>query len=142
MLRPFAKPVPPQRLVAPEDEADFKAAIGALRLLNGGPKADPFYVDPKNDPALAERKAPESERAYAPPTELPAAEAGVRQAAPAKVVITDAGAPALGRPLVRVRGDRHSPVPRGQRSAPRGPEGGGRREGERPGRDRSPAREE
>ena len=114
-LRPFAKPVPPQRLVAPENEARFKATIGVLSLLNGGPKADPFYVDPKNDPALAEREAPESVKAYAPPTELPAAEAAVRQAAPAKVVIADTGAPAAGA-VWALRGDRHSPVPRCRRT--------------------------
>lgn len=89
-LRPFAKPVPPQRLVAPEDEAEFKAAVDALRILNGGPQADPFYVDPKHDPAFAERKAPASAKAYAPPTAVP--EVKVREAAPAKVVIIGAQA--------------------------------------------------
>jgi len=91
-LRPFARPVPLQRLVAPEDEADFKASIDALRILNGGPQADPFYVDPKHDPALAERKAQASVKAYAPPTAVPVAEVKVREAAPAKVVIVGAQA--------------------------------------------------
>jgi hypothetical protein len=89
-LRPFAKPEPQQRLVAPEGEARFNAAVGALKLLNGGPAADPFYVDPDNDPALTDRKAPGSMKAYVPPTVVPAAEAKVRQAAPAKVVISEA----------------------------------------------------
>ena len=85
-LRPFAKPVPIQPLVAPESEARFDAAIGALRLLNGGPNADPFYVDPKNDPAFAGQTAPKSVKAYAS-TALPVAEAAVRSAAPARILI-------------------------------------------------------
>ena len=89
-LRPFAKPEPPQRLVAPQNEAKFNAAIGALRILNGGPQADPFYVDAKHDPALAERKAPESVTAYVPPTAVPSSEAKARRAAPARVVIAEA----------------------------------------------------
>ncbi len=67
-LRPFARPEPVQRLVAPEDEPEFNAAILALRLLNGGPAADPFYVDPKAD-AVAEPKpaAAPSVKVYVPP---------------------------------------------------------------------------
>ncbi len=95
-LRPFARPVPPQRLVAPENEATFKAAIDALKLLNGGPDADPFYVDPRNDPAFAGQKPPESVTAYAS-TVLPVAEATVRAAAPARVVIADPDAPRIVR---------------------------------------------
>jgi len=87
-LRPFAKPEPPQHLVAPENQAKFDAAVDALRILNGGPKADPFYVDPRNEP---ERPAPESTKAYAPPVAVPAAEASVRRAAPARVVIAETG---------------------------------------------------
>ena len=73
-LRPFAKPAPPQRLVAPEDEPEFKAAILALSLINGGPAADPFYFAPKgeNDAAAeaVERAKPQaapSVKVYAPP---------------------------------------------------------------------------
>jgi len=95
-LRPFAKPEPKQRLVAPENEAEFKATIDALRLLNGGPNADPFYVDPQNDPAFAGRKAPESVKVYVPPAAVAAAEAQVRQAAPGKVVIAEASAVPAG----------------------------------------------
>lgn len=67
-LRPFVKPAPPQRLVAPEDEPEFNAAILALKMINGGPEADPFYVDPKAE-AAAEPKpqAPLSVKVYAPP---------------------------------------------------------------------------
>lgn len=73
-LRPFAKPAPPQRLVAAADEPEFNAAILALSLINGGPAADPFYVAPKgeNDAAAeaVERAKPQaapSVKVYAPP---------------------------------------------------------------------------
>src|SRR5438045_3160636 len=80
-LRPFVKPEPTQPLVMPGKEAEFKAAVGALRLLNGGPAADPFYVDPKEDAAAAagERKTPASTTAYVSPAVVPVVEAKVRE---------------------------------------------------------------
>jgi hypothetical protein len=67
-LRPFVKPAPPQRLVAPEDEPEFNAAILALKMINGGPEADPFYVDPKAEAAAeAKPQAAQSVKVYAPP---------------------------------------------------------------------------
>ena len=113
-LRPFARPVPPQRLVAPENEAAFKAAIDALRLLNGGPNADPFYVDPEEGPCV---RWPEGSRE--------------RQGVRFDSLARRRGNRAIGgagqgrhrrrrtsahRPRSR-RGGRHPPVPRG---APRG----------------------
>jgi hypothetical protein len=103
-LRAFAKPEPPQRLVAPENEAEFKAAIDALRLLNGGPAADPFYVDPPRPPAgpdLAAASAPASVKAYVPPTPIDAAEPPASGPPAKKVLIREEGAeppPALRDP--------------------------------------------
>jgi hypothetical protein len=89
-LRPYAKPVPAQPLVAPEDEAQFKAYLDVLRLLNGGPDADPFHPPTDPGPAPPPRAAPPSVRAYVPPTTVAPAEAMARDAAPAKVVIAEA----------------------------------------------------
>jgi hypothetical protein len=89
-LRPYAKPVPAQPLVAPEDEAQFKAYLDVLRLLNGGRDADPFHPPTDPGPAPPPRAAPPSVRAYVPPTTVPPAEAMARDAAPAKVVIAEA----------------------------------------------------
>lgn len=88
-LRPFAKPQPEQRLVAPENEAEFKANLEVLSMLNGGPKADPFYVDPQKSLAFADRAAPQSTTAYVPPVPVPAQATSERTSSPAKVVIAD-----------------------------------------------------
>ena len=104
-LRPYAKPVPSQRLVAPEDEAAFKAYIEVLKTLNGGPDADPFRAPAEQAPAPPARPAPPSVRAYVPATVVPAAEAKAREAAPAKVVIAEAtprGAPQVTHAVERL----------------------------------------
>jgi hypothetical protein len=94
-LRPYAKkPVPGLPLVAPEDEATFKAYLDVLKTLNGGPGADPFHAPAEPGAAAPARAAPPSVRAYVPPTALPAAEAKAREAAPSKVVIVEARPPA------------------------------------------------
>jgi len=89
-LRAFVKPEPAQKLVAADNESEFKAAVDALRLLNG--VGDPFYVDPKGDPAAAERKAPPSVAAHVPPVPVPApvVAATARVAVPGRVVIIEA----------------------------------------------------